>query len=423
MRNYLTLVIGVMIISSSAFASRARLEALGENKNGSFFIDDGRNIWYNPAQINNYKKKMYLELGSELGTSPTVANEAKVADSTAVSKPEGGFTNTFGDFTYGVFLGHESDRTLNAINGAVSTNGVSGINAAAGENFIAPDRFIDVFFGGDAGVKWGLNVFYGGNENRTTGVTNISPGVEQTASELGFRLGVIAGQLQGFATIGAMEKSTGSGGATGTNGLATDQLKGKFSMDLGATYSLSDNHTVFAKFTTNGAEYDPAGTKAADSSNMTVEGGIGCKKDVTKNTNVFSRLELMYGSSKNNTVSTGATTTAKMWDIPLSLGVETAALSWLTVRGSVGESLLGQNINSDNTRSTFLNSTTVGAGVGLTFGDVQIDGLVATGGGSNSVTAGNITSSNIATAGATGTNANWGFGNNMMTRLGMTYNF
>ena len=413
MRNYLTLAFALLIAASPALASRARLEALGESKNGSLYIDDSRNIFYNPAFINNYKKKLWLELGTSGSTSADGTAADTATPSTNQMKPEGGFSNTMGDFAYGLYLGHESDRTWNFI---------SGINSLSGTpygTFIGPTNAIDFFFGGEAGIKWGANVFYAGNESKSA--TN---GMDQTFSEYGVRLGVIASQFQAFATVGIAAKAVG---AQNVNALidttgATDQLKGSLALDLGATYALSDNHTVFAKFTTNGFEYDNGASTAKYLSvaNTTAELGIGHKKDITKNSNVFARFEAAYAQQATTTASTGAKTTAKQWNLPLSIGVETAALSWLTIRGSIAESILGQNIGTGTSgtgRSNWFGSTNVAAGLGMTFGDVQIDGLVATTGGANS-SPDAIGDSNSYTA----TNGTFGF-SNMLTRVSMTYKF
>ena len=73
MKNYLTLVLALSVVSSPAFASRARLESLGEGKNGSYYIDDSRNMFLNPASIVRYKKKMMLELGGQVRHERVVA--------------------------------------------------------------------------------------------------------------------------------------------------------------------------------------------------------------------------------------------------------------------------------------------------------------------------------------------------------------
>jgi hypothetical protein len=87
------------------------------------------------------------------------------------------------------------------------------------------------------------------------------------------------------------------------------------------------------------------------------------------------------------------------------MGAEAQALSWLALRGSITHSLLGQ---------TDAANTSVAAGVGMTFGDVTIDGLVATDSGA--------LDSNLGTNGQA-SSSTFGFGDKMISRIAMTYNF
>jgi hypothetical protein len=383
MKNYL-LVLAVMMAAAPAFASRARLESLGEGKNGSLFIDDSRNMFYNPAAINNYKKKMFLELGLPTEAADTITN----------SKAQGGFTNTFGDFVYGLYLGNESDRSHSSIASA-ATGGGLGTTLA----FATPENTVDFFIGGDAGTKWGLNLFYSGEESNA--------GVQKTFSQFGTRLGAMFGQTQVFSTVAIATKAKG---AT----VAADEFKGKIGVDLGATHAM-DNMTYFVKGTMTGFELLPAGTKSLEVNKMTAELGMGYKKEVSKSANIFSRVQFGYSTQEIKPV-TGAISKVNQLNLPVTLGMEAEALSWLTVRGSVAQSLWGQNTTA-GVRTSINNSTQVAAGLGLKFGDIMIDGLVSTLAGAANT---DIGSSGSVTGNA---NGNFGFGDSMLTRVGMTYSF
>ena len=151
MKNYLALVLAVAVVSSPAHASRARLESLGEAAGGSYYIDDSRNIFLNPAQIVHYKKKLFLELGQEPGAFQD--QSSVYGNTSAGNRPEGGFTNTFGDFTYGLYLNHNSDRTARIISGAnLFGHSTSKINTA--DNFLAPDSTAELFFAGEGSLNF-----------------------------------------------------------------------------------------------------------------------------------------------------------------------------------------------------------------------------------------------------------------------------
>ncbi|MBC7396393.1 MAG: hypothetical protein H7333_03025 [Bdellovibrionales bacterium] len=378
MKNYLALVLALAVVSSPAFASRARLESLGEGKNGSYYIDDSRNMFLNPAQIVHYKKKLFLELGPDTVGAPDVAVSA--------NRGQGGFTNTFGDFTYGVYMNQTSQATLGIVQIGTAALGGAG-------TFLAPDSTLEFTLAGEAGLNWGISLFYAGNEDKVALLN-------RTASQVGARIGVEAANFQAFSTVGIVSKSTIDGAA---------ELKGNVGIDAGATYKMSDA-IVFAKFTATGADVNPTGGTTTEIRNTQYGLGLGWKHEMTKMTNLYARLEADYQKLARGT------TDNRTWNIPVSVGAEAQALSWLAIRGSIQQSLLGQTWSLNN-RSSLAGTTTVAAGLGLTFGDVQIDGLVATNGANNPTN--NITGFGTAPVSNTG----FGFGDNMLTRLAMTYNF
>lgn len=360
MKNTLALVLALAVVSSPAYASRARLEALGEGKNGSYYINDSRNMFLNPASIVKHKKKLLLELGA-----PTAAGAEGAGDSLG----QGGFINTFGDFTYAVYLNNASD-TMAAATSALG---------------LQPDSAIEVQLAGEGALNWGVGFTTAGNNQ---GANN--------SSYMGVRAGVEKDALAVFATVGLSSK---------VNVGTLEALKGKLRLDAGATYKI-DNMTVFGKYSTSTNDVN-AGAGAVETNTTVLGAGVGFQKEMTKSTTMFTRVEADYSTGKSAGV-----TNAKSYNIPLVFGAETQALSWLAVRGSIGHSLIGQSVTG---RADLTGLTTVGAGIGLTFGDVTIDGLVASG-----------TQNGVDQIGmGTGAPAadNFGFGDNMITRIAMTYNF
>src|SRR5262245_13313722 len=91
-----------LLSSQSAHASRGRLIALGEDKeDGSFYILDYRNIFHNPAYINEFRGFANLELGG--------AGSTAGLDTDDNQKAQGGVMFGAGDFTWGLQFGNESD--------------------------------------------------------------------------------------------------------------------------------------------------------------------------------------------------------------------------------------------------------------------------------------------------------------------------
>jgi hypothetical protein len=378
MKNYLTLVLALAVVSSPAYASRARLESLGEGKNGSYYIDDGRNMFLNPASIAKNKKKLFLELGGE----QTVSDQDAAGTDASTSRAQGGFTNTFGDFTYAVYLNNVSDRAINTLG-----------------SILAPANSIEVALAGEGTVNWGLSLLTGGNRS------NVNTNSYYWAA----RFGVEKDAAALFGTVGFASKAT-SGAA---------EIKGNLSLDLGATYKI-DNMTLFGRYTSTKATANATFMTAAsfgaittaNESQLTAYGvGAGWKKEMTKSTNMFTRIEAASTKVTNSTALTTGLT--NIFNVPLVLGAETQALSWLAIRGSIAQSLTGSNLR---TNSNYLNNPTVAAGVGMTFGDVQIDGVVA-----SSASNGQVDNTGFGTG--TNSGSDFGFGDNMITRIGLTYNF
>ena len=350
MKNTLALVLALAVVSSPAYASRARLEALGEGKNGSYYINDARNMFLNPASIVKHKKKLLLELGS---AEPAAVGGVR-ADLPNNSRAQGGFINTFGDFTYAVYLNNVSDSSMALFAGTQR-----------------PLSAVEVTLAGEGTIGWGLSLAHGYGP---TGANNVST--------LGARFGVNKDDLSVFGTVGLLGK--------GTDG--TTEAKSKLNLDLGATYQLGD-FTAFGNFISASMENDVAKT-----SGYAV--GVGHKKEMTKSTNMFTRIE-----ARQRKVENAGPANINAWNLPVVLGAEAQALSWLALRGSITHSLLGQRDAA---------ATSVAAGVGMTFGDVTVDGLVATNAGA---LAGNLGTNGIASS------STFGFGDDMISRIAMTYNF
>ncbi|MBS1959723.1 MAG: hypothetical protein JST80_09650 [Bdellovibrionales bacterium] len=378
--NKLFLILGLMIIAAPAFASRARLEALGEGKNGSYYIQDNRDIFLNPAHISKYKKKLYLELG---GASGTAATGAGATDGSGTSgTAQGGFTNTFGDYTYGLWMNNNNDFWQAAATGS------------GGNGFAAPESQLDFFLGGEGSMAWGLNLFYAGNAAKVAGISS-------SASTFGVGFGIDMNNFQVWANVDILGKSTIDNGATNGN-----ELKEKVSFDAGLSYA-QENWTWFGKFMNFGTDTNTVVTTERRYSMYGIGGGY--KHEMSKATTMFARIEADMDKDDTNGVAT------QSYDIPVVVAAESQALSWLAIRGSIAYSLFGQQW-TETTRNSFGGSTTVAAGVGMTFGDVQIDGLVASSAANNG---------GAATGFGTGNRANqtFGFGDNMISRIGLTYNF
>ncbi len=381
MKKQLTVALGLAVLATPAFASKARLQALGEDNYGSQYINDNRNIWLNAAQINNHKDLVTYEFGTE-----------STGDDAATPRGEGGVYKTHGNLVWGAHFGGASS-TGNAMRAA------SGLLGAGEQNNI------DVFVGGDAGLKWGANLGYSRVSDESSPLTGES---------MRTRLGVISGDTQGYANINLINNAKGTNGA---------KFEGDMGYQLGVIHAWNGN-TLFADYRSFDAESTTTDKK--DVGLKRLEVGIGHVERLNDKTSLFTKASYLMGEVDNErSASTGfgnsncGTGNAgifckeyKTSQVPVVVGLETEAASWLTLRGSVGAVVWGSEEDQTNERS-IQNATIINAGATLKFGELSVDGVI----GNNANTAGAVTTS------ANGTDTGTLRTDSLMSRVSMTYRF
>lgn len=355
------LITGLAVLSTSAFASKARMEALGQGS-ASKFIMDSRSIFLNPAAVNEQKNYIVTEWGT-----------SGAADSDAAPRAEGGFFREMGTFNYGLYLGNDSSRI------------------AHGTGFMAESNALDLFLGGDMGMKWGAKVHYAtAKDEQAT--------INQKHSALGLGLGVIQGDLEGYVNMDLSDKSTGK-----TAGLAGDESKLKPSYSVGGSYKFA-GWSFFADYDMSKLE-ETVTSVMTSTKESTISLGAGRIHEFTPGSRLFSDVTLAL-----NTHETAAGK-VKTNTLPATLGMEVDATSWLVVRGSVSQNIiLGEEKDVAGKTKSKLNSTNVNAGATLNFGKLKVDGMIGNTGGARGT-------------GAVGTENGALTTDNLLTRVGVTYAF
>ncbi|MFA7613832.1 MAG: hypothetical protein WCY48_06310, partial [Candidatus Caldatribacteriota bacterium] len=179
MKKQLTVALGLAVLATPAFASKARLLALGEDANGSFFINDNRNIFLNAAEANNHADMVTFEWG-----------EANQSDDDTAPNAEGGILYSHKNLVYGLHLG----RTMN----------FQDVAANDGDMY-SPSNTIDLFVAGDAGFKWGANFTYSQSNDDTHEVAGTPGKAEGQAMDL--NVGAIFGNASVYVKGGLMGKA------------------------------------------------------------------------------------------------------------------------------------------------------------------------------------------------------------------------
>jgi hypothetical protein len=366
MKKQIALAMGLAVISGSAFASKARLQALGESTDGSQYISDNRNIFLNAAHVNYHKDMVTFEAGDQDNT-----------DATSTPTAEGGFLKAHNNMVYGLYFGADAGRddgTREALN--------------------APMNVWDFFVGGDAGVQWGANITYGDYKDEQ--VAN-----EEEASLMRARLGIISGDVEGFANITLTDTEKIDGGGSDMD------FEMKSNYDVGVNYNNS-GMTYLARIQQWEAEDSITGQDESIKYQAMTVGAARLQK--------FNNMATMnYKVTYNTTTQEGTdytdTLETKTMSVNAVIGVEVQVKEWLALRASIAQDIINENENDDGDKVQNADSTVVNAGASLVFGDLQIDGVV--GNSNDGTTFGDDTSQGN---GVIRTDA-------LMSRLSATYRF
>jgi len=381
MKRQLTVALGLMVLATPVMASKARLEALGEDNFGSYFINDNRNQFLNPAQINNHKDLVTFEFGS-------TGDGTNGADTVKTPKAIGGVNKAYGNMVYGLYFGD-----------ATPSSSVVRSQVGPAAN-LQEQNPIDLFVGGDAGIKWGANVTYDaydGGSGTSRLVTNA----------LRVRGGAIMGDTQAHAQVSI------KGDAKNYQG---QEVEGKSSYFAGVAHALNST-TYFADYKSIGAEINNGAQPKYDWDFTEARLGAGRVERLNDKANMFAKIHVGRRTIENNQAD------VESYVLPINIGLETEATSWLTLRASIGHNVWSKtetDPKAGGKSSVHVANTAVRAGATLKFGELSIDGLIATSDVSDAPAPTTAAEANDAST-------NQGAGtlrtDNLMTRVAMTYRF
>jgi hypothetical protein len=380
MKKQIAVAMGLAVLSGSALASKARLQALGEDANGSGYINDNRNIFYNPAQVNNHKDMVTFEQGE--------TEAVTASDQDATPNAEGGFLRQQGNLVYGLHFG-AFDNTWNAIK-AFSSN--------ASQNPVGERNIWDFFIGGDAGMQWGAGLTYGSyKKTHKVDTTGSEEDDSWKSDTMRLRFGVVHGDLQVGLRYGLTNKSSFEDGEATTGATEDVTVNGKSDIDLNVAYNYNDLtfllDVVQIAAAVDGSEDNLGGTGEDESEtykyNMT-KIGVAKLQKINDTARANYKLEYMMADETNGGVDAAAGTATNLFEendkdsdtaLTATLGLEVDVKSWLTLRGSVSHDIMNSNkdvAEDTETVETGYNSTDLAAGASLMFGDFQVDGLIMT---------------------------------------------
>lgn len=408
-----------LAMTQAAHASQARLLALGLDKldnEGSYYIDDARNIFLNAANAADYSNRLIFEwgaAGSIPGNQNAGGGEASL-DADEDPKAQGGFLVDVGNFVFGAYLGNESNtasflRIAGTSNAAAYHNFVAGPPAVPNPLMLpTADNQLDLFFAGrgQGDLRWGVNLVY---------LDNDKDEIKQEDKAGAIRFGARTDRWQAHANISFMNKAKntvetnpfGTGAPTITDEV-TQEFKGKLGVHLGGSYNLNETDTIYGYVKTFKWDQKDSYT------NYDNWGGIGAGARVGKqgtSKGEFTQYNLGWGH--NHQMDNGGTVFLNLYlrktevelnlaqkvevdvlTVPFTIAYEQRANSWLTLRGSVTQNLYGKKDNKNfasanpiaanlvgqrfgsEGKGSLGNSTNVRGGASLHFGNLTVDGLL-----------------------------------------------
>ncbi len=390
----------VALMSTSALASKARRTALGNVRDMSDISDIAGDVQVGGMYIARPDKAMaYGEWAlMELGKSTTAATTTAVA--------EGGFVRMMGSGALGAYLG--------APNKAANDYRVS-FDTAAATTTLKQENPLRVFYASKAGdMTWGAGLLYSSSKTKNDGATITSS--KQDASGVVVSASTDVWDAQLGLGLSNNATTTVTAGDNSLTGKATAQLTGGYKMDTLYFYGA---------YGMQGAKGDKAGASTVlDRADNEITLGVmnSHKKD---GTNFFYGIEYDATTAKEDAstpTSLGANKTKiETTNLPLYVGIEAEAASWLILRASIKHTvgLLGlakvksSTNNSTDSEVTGADATTVAAGAGIKWNKFMLDGVLAASSGAANVGSTNKASDN----GAIGSDANF------LTNASLTYTF
>ncbi len=377
------LVIAIALASTNAFASRARVQSLGN----SAHITDTQSVYSNPAKMFLMGDFVNLESGAQTTTTQN-------------ANAEGLLVRSMGDAKAGLSLGHKSENA-SAFGLRALLVGGAGAPLATMNVLVEQQNPLELSYGMKSGdMTWAGTFVYSNYNDKVT---------DAKENSMGVRLGALTGAWDFSLGLGLLNTVKGKSAVTiAPAGVTTGdeiEFKGTIGVSAFAGYTMGSLYT-FGEVVLAGAKMENTTTATemakVDSTQITIGAVESVKKDGNE---FFYGVSLVSSDLKNKTADEKTTSLS----LPVIVGLEAEATSWMVLRGSLTQTVLINNSKETDTTGTTaetspgLNNTVAAIGAGLKFNKVTVDGSLQ---------------------GLTGTAANQQLdGNDLLTTVGLTYVF
>ena len=344
MKKTLVVAAGLAVLSTSAFASKARMAALNQDAAlGSYYMQDTRNVWRSAGAFSgNY---VIVEHGR---------NVLDADDNVQSATAEGGFFREGSMFNYGLYL--NSTDTYGNVGDNTTVDGLVGR--------------ADLFLASNSGMKWGVRLGYErlSADEGFDGDDTIAKNIDISGIDLS--LNAELGGANVWLSFTPGTDRVMDLGSTAAN-QAAKLWEQESDMRIGATYNWND-HTLFAEYASNGGENDSV-SGVTDTTDTETTLRVGAGRTMSTDSGMFF-YDISYVSVSNR----DHVKDEALSRIPVTFGFEAQATSWLQWRVSIQQSLFGSvtAVTGTEKDDASFRTTTVGAGASLTWGNLQVDGTL-----------------------------------------------
>lgn len=360
MKKSLLIATGLVLLSTSAFATKTRMTSLGQDTaRGSHYIDDTRNVFMNPAHAGSTTNYVV----TEWGTGGAGSNAAA----------EGGFFKEAGSFNYGVYLNDQSDSQNNIAD--ATNSGYAGVAGFGNAGVVDRSDNLDLFFAGDMGFQWGARVGLTSSSNKSATAST----QEQKHSGMSLGVGAVFGDIEGSVNFVIKDEYENTTNASTTE---SGKVEGD-NMDINLAYNWG-SWTFYGMYEAKGVDFTSGGSKSETSRN-TIMVGAGHTHEVSSTARIYSDVTYNMVTSEDKLAGATLAKEIKNNNLKVNLGFEVDANSWLTWRGSVRQNVLIDNTKTKAATAGALesevngSSTAFNAGATLNFGKLKVDGNIGTG--------------------------------------------
>ena len=338
MKSLLTLAI--VLASTSAFATRSRITALG---NAAHLVD-ASTVYTKPADIFAISDSVTIEAGK---TNSAPGTDAVTAGAEAL------LIRSAGDAKWALSLGHDDAKIYSQRADAGST--------------IGQQNPFELTYGMKAGdMAWAATLGYSNFNNKAAEV-------KDTTTNLKF--GAQTSTWDASIDLGLANKSTSA-----TSTTTEDEFEGKSNVTVRGGMWVSSDLYAYAVVDMGG--YEVTSASVAQSEIKTTDITVGAINTMKNDGNEFFWGAGLASSNSKDSVTGASPEKESSLSLPFIIGMEANAASWLTLRGSVTQNVLIQNEKSESATATLsetspgLNSTAFAAGAGLKLGKLALDGSI-----------------------------------------------